>query len=71
MEAGDLGVGEGLEETEDDRDRPHEPRRRADRRRDPAHRKENQGRDAGRNEDDVLPVDIPHHRRAFRGSDGH
>ena len=44
MQAGDLGIDEGLYESEQDGDRPHQPGRRADRRRDGAHRKQHERR---------------------------
>src|SRR3546814_1038453 len=54
--SGDLGIGEGLDEAEDDRDGPHQPGRRADRGGDAADGEQDERRHAARHTERPLPA---------------
>ena len=58
-ETGDLGIGEGLDKAEDDRQRPYQDRGRADGRGDAADGEEDERRDAARDPERILPTYDP------------
>ncbi len=62
---GDLGVGEGLNESQGDRSRPDDPRQLADGRGDRADRKQHQRRHAARHPKGPGPVDAAFEPRGF------